>query len=246
MSSSIEAQRQRYNQEALAYESHHAHALNQAYRDEFIRNKLFTFSINGKRVLDGMCASGIETGYLLSKGAIVTGLDISENNIEIYKQKWNCDSIVASIHDANFPDETFDVIYIFGGLHHILPFLDQTIANIHRILKKDGRFIFVEPNKDTFLSKFRAMWYKLDKRFQEEEQSISYQNLKDRYKDFFKENQILYGGNFAYLIIDQSLILGTPNWLKNLSWRFLFFLERTIGSTILVPKLFFGASWTKI
>jgi SAM-dependent methyltransferase len=245
--SSVEAQRRRYDKEARPYEKHHGHELNQKYRDAFIRKKIFDFDLQGKTVLDGMCASGIETGYLLSHGAQVTGLDISGNNIALYQEKWGCAAHVASIHHTGLPSASFDVVYIFGGLHHVIPLLDETMYEVHRLLKPGGSFVFVEPNKDTFANKFRELWYKADRRFQTEERAISYPELAGKYLgQLFTEDKVIYGGNLAYLPIGQSLILGIPVFIKRALFRLLFFLERTVGSTRVAPKLFFAARWTKL
>jgi len=243
---SVEAQRTRYDIEASFYEEHHGHELNQLYRDVFVRNLVFDFDMKGKTVLDGMCASGIETGFLLSRGALVTGLDISPKNIDIYK-KWGCPSYLSSIHQTDFPNKSFDVVYIFGGLHHVFPLLDETLREVHRILKPGGVFVFVEPNKDTFVNKFREIWYKMDNRFQDDEQSISYTTLVNRYcGSLFSEDAVYYGGNIAYILIEQSLILRTPKCIKELIYPIVFFLERTIGAVGIAPKLFFAARWKKI
>lgn len=246
-SESLEFQRERYDGEASQYEAHHGDALSQKYRDEFIRNRLFTFDIENKRILDAMCASGIETGYLIQKGAVVTGLDISPNNAELYEEKWERECAVSSIHATEFPDQSFDVVYIFGGLHHVLPLLDETLKEVHRILKKDGYFIFVEPNKDTWLNRFRMLWYRLDSRFHETEEAISYdQLLRPRLSYGFKEEEVFSGGNVAYLLIAQSLILRVPFHFKKFLYKPLSMAERLLNKLPLMPKLFIAGCWRKI
>ena len=244
---SVEAQRVRYDKEAVAHEKHHAHELNQKYRDLFIREKIFDFDLSDRQVLDGMCASGIETGFLLARGAQVTGLDISGNNIALYQAKWNRPSHVASIHETQLPAGSFDMVYIFGGLHHVIPLLDETMGEMHRVLKPGGRFVFVEPNKDTVINRLRQLWYKSDARFQPDEQALSYPALSAKYLALgFAEEKVIYGGNFAYLLIAQSLILGIPGGVKQAIYRFLFALERSIGQAGFIPKLFFAARWRKL
>lgn len=243
---SVEAQRIRYDREAVSHEKHHAHELNQRYRDQFIRDQILDIDLAGKEVLDGMCASGIETGYLLSRQARVTGLDISGNNIALYQTKWGRPSHVASIHETGLADNTFDLVYIFGGLHHVIPLLDETMREMHRIVRPGGYLVFVEPNRDTFVNKFRELWYKTDKRFQAEERALSYPALAAQYLPYgFAADKVIYGGNVAYLLIAQSLILGIPGVVKTAIYRLLFAFERTVGSTGLAPKLFFAARWRK-
>jgi len=53
-----------------------------------------------------------------------------------------------------FPGHTKDVVIVQGGLHHLprLPDdLEQTLREIHRVLRKDGRVVFVEPWLTPFL-----------------------------------------------------------------------------------------------
>ena len=70
-------QKDRFDKEAKSYTDSHGSRINQSYRDLFIRNKLFNFDLKGKKILDAMCATGVETEFLLSKTQDVIGLDIS-------------------------------------------------------------------------------------------------------------------------------------------------------------------------
>lgn len=244
---SIEYQKQRYDNEADDYQKHHGDYYSQLYRTEFVRDKLFNFEIENKIVLDAMCASGIETEYLISRKALVTGLDISPRNAELYKKKWRRECLATSIHETEIESNTFDVVYIYGGLHHIIPCLDETILEVHRILKLGGYFIFVEPNKDTWLNSLRMAWYRLDKRFHETEEALSYRKqLKPYLKTGFQEVNAFTGGNIAYLIISQSLVLGTPLRWKRWLYPFLANIERLITPLPFVPKLYLAAAWRKI
>lgn len=243
---SIDFQRQRYDREAVAYDRHHGDPYSQLYRDEFIRDKIFRFDLSGKKVLDAMSASGIETGYLISRGAVVTGLDISAENAGLYEEKWGCPCLVHSIHQTGIDDASFDVVYIYGGLHHVLPILDETMTEIHRILKPGGYFCFVEPNADTWMNALRSFWYRRDKRFHESEEGISYRRVLRPYLDLgFVEGDIFFGGTIAYLVIAQSLIIRTPRLLKKILWRPLFLLEKITSCLPFSPNLFFAAVWRK-
>ncbi len=81
---------------------------------------------------------------------------------------------VADCRDIKFEDNSLDYISIHGGLHHLVKFpedLETTIKEIHRVLKKDGHFICVEPWMTPFLgfvhfackqSIFKKIYPKLD------------------------------------------------------------------------------------
>lgn len=244
---SIEAQRQRYNQEANEHFQHKQDDWTQLYRTTFVRKFLGKIDLENKAVLDAMCASGIETGYLLDRGATVVGLDISENNASLYEKKWQRKCTAGSIHNTGFEDGTFDVVYVYGGLHHIIPLLDQAIKEIHRILKPGGMFVFVEPNKDTWLNLVRMVWYKLSSRFEDDESALSYQGDLAKYREYgFSEQSVDYGGNVAYLLIAQSSVLKIPHAIKEKISKLLFAIERAITWIPGVPKLFFVGIWKKL
>ena len=246
MKKSLLDQKNRYDAEAIQHAKHYNDHYTQMYRNEFIRAPLFKESLKGMYILDAMCASGIETGYLIEQGANVVGIDISQNNVNEYIKRWKKPCFLNSIHNTKFSDNSFDGIYICGGLHHVLPLLNETILEIHRILKPGGFFYFVEPNKDTWVNKIRNLWYKFDSKFTDDEEAISYENtLKPLLSIGFKEKSVSFGGNIAYIVIGQSLTLGISLKYKKYLSPFSFFLERFFSKLPIVPKLFFTATWQK-
>jgi len=246
MNKSILDQKKRYDAEASQHAEHYNDEYTQMYRDEFIRGPLFKENLKGMYILDAMCASGIETGYLIKKGAKVVGVDISQKNVNEYNKRWGKSCFLNSIHKTDFSNNTFDAIYICGGLHHVLPLLNETILEIHRILKPGGLFYFVEPNKDTWVNKIRKLWYSIDSKFADDEEAISYNNtLKPFLSKGFKEKSLNFGGNIAYIVIAQSLALGIPKRYKKYLTPITFFLERVFSKLPIVPKLFFTAVWKK-
>tara|TARA_B100001093_G_scaffold431023_1_gene426936 strand:+ start:1540 stop:2286 length:747 start_codon:yes stop_codon:yes gene_type:complete len=246
MHKSIIDQIKKYDAQALEHSQHYNDKYTQMYRDEFIRAPLFKENLQGMYILDAMCASGIETSFLIKKGAKVVGLDISQKNVDEYNRIWGKQCFVNSIHKTNFSNNTFDAIYICGGLHHVLPLLNETILEIHRILKPNGLFYFMEPNKDTWVNKLRKFWYKRDGRFADDEEAISYENtLKPFLSKGFKEKSINFGGNIAYIVIGQSLALRIPQQYKKYLAPISFFLERIFSKLPFIPKLFFSAVWKK-
>lgn len=244
---SIEAQRKRYDGEADHYDEHHNDRWSQSYRTRAIRDRLLDLDLNGKNVLDAMCASGIETAYLLDRGATVTGLDISDRNVELYRKKWRCPCSIASIHQSGFADASFDVVHIFGGLHHVLPILPETMREIHRILRPGGRLTFVEPNADTAINRVRTLWYAKDSRFTDEEEAISYRRHVEPYLALgFTPIKVFTGGNIGYLAACQSHILGTPAWLKKILTPPAYLIERLLARTPVLPHLWLAVAWQKL
>ena len=116
--------------------------------------------------------------------------------------------------------------------------MNETIAEVHRILKPGGHFYFLEPNKDTWVNQLRKIWYKLDKKFTEDEEAISYKKtLKPLLSIGFEEKSLNYGGNIAYIIIGQSLILEFLN-IQKISRTNIFFLERIFSNYLLCQNFF--------
>ena len=68
----------RYDAEARDHSKHYNDKYTQMYRNEFMRSPLFKDRLAGMYTLDAMCASGIETGFLIELGAEVVGVDISK------------------------------------------------------------------------------------------------------------------------------------------------------------------------
>ena len=246
MKKSLSDQIKRYDAEASEHSKHYNDKYTQMYRNEFMRAPLFKDKLKDIYILDAMCASGIETGYLIELGAEVVGVDISKKNAEEYTKRWGKPCYLNSIHKTSFSDNTFDAVYICGGLHHVLPLLRETISEIYRILKPGGYFYFIEPNKDTWVNQLRKIWYKMDNKFTEDEEAISYQNtLKPHLSIGFEEKSLNFGGNIAYIIIGQSLVLRIPQHYKKYLAPISFFLERIFSKLPFMPKLFFSAIWKK-
>lgn len=81
------------------------------------------------------------------------GVDLSPRLIAQYKGSAKC--IVADCRKLPFEDRSKDVLIVQGGLHHLpnLPAdLEQTFSEMQRVLRKDGRVMFVEPWRTPFLT----------------------------------------------------------------------------------------------
>ena len=97
-----QTQKTYYDRLYSLYESHCGDTWSQKYRYRFINSFLFKdIGLYRSNVLEAMCGNGLTTQYLISHGAIVTGLDISEKAIGSFKKRWpDCQAICASIHNS--------------------------------------------------------------------------------------------------------------------------------------------------
>jgi ubiquinone/menaquinone biosynthesis C-methylase UbiE len=101
----------------------------------------------GERAIDMGCGTGEFSNKLNQFGLQVTGLDISEKSIRHCKEKYG-ESITfetKDIENTGFPDNSVDIIF-FGGILHHFPNSEKVFAEAHRILKKGGRVFAFDPN----------------------------------------------------------------------------------------------------
>jgi SAM-dependent methyltransferase len=182
------------------------------------------------KVLDAMCGSGPTTQYLVEQGAQVTGLDISAEAIGSFLKRWpDCRAVCASLIESGLESASFDCVAIVGGLHHLHPYPEPAIHEIHRILKPGGYLCFVEPHKGSIPDLIRQFWYKHDSLFASNEEAIDFDALKVRFTSYFHFNKECYQGNLGYLFILNSMVFRIPLGLKPLYTPLLISLEALIN-----------------
>jgi ubiquinone/menaquinone biosynthesis C-methylase UbiE len=101
--------------------------------------------VKGKKILDAGCGPGKYAELLVSKGAIVTGIDYSNEMISLTKEKLGDN---AKIFNANLnfaldflEDEEFDVVLSSMVIHYIKDWR-LLFSEFNRVLKKKGVFVF--------------------------------------------------------------------------------------------------------
>ena len=107
------------------------------------------------KVLEIGCAEGDGLNYLVNKiNVTAVGIDISEKFIEVANQSYKNTNLTFQVVDFNdatsfkggIEYETFDYIIGNGILHHLYYNLDNSLVNLHKLLKPGGKIIFIEPN----------------------------------------------------------------------------------------------------
>jgi SAM-dependent methyltransferase len=213
-----EAQQERhYDTLAVSYEQHYSDPYSMQYRRRFFNEPMLAgLELRGRRVLDAMCGAGQLTDYLVTTGAEVWGLDISEAVITSFKGKYpQAFTVRASILDTGLDASSFDCVMVVGGLHHVHPHVDEAIDEIHRILRPGGAFCFMEPHAGSLPDLVRRAWYRLDRRmFETNEEAIDLPALEARNVRRFELVKTTYGGNLAYLLVFNSLVFRVP-----LAWK---------------------------
>ncbi len=97
----------------------------------------------GLRVLEIGCGVGTDGLQFARAGAIYTGVDLTEAAIDLARSNFASAGLrgefrVADAEQLDFPDETFDVVYSHGVLHHT-PDIQAALREVHRVLKPGGR-----------------------------------------------------------------------------------------------------------
>jgi len=106
----------------------------------------------GKLVLDLGCGEGYCSRMLRQRGAEVVGLDVSERMIDLARQSERAEPLgiryaTADAVTANLGDASVDLVvavFLFNYLR--VEQMHQTMANVHRMLRPGGSFVFAVPH----------------------------------------------------------------------------------------------------
>lgn len=111
----------------------------------------FLGDLNGKKVLEIGCGLGQISVLLARSGAEVTAFDISRMSVVAARKRADVNDVgndqlhllVAAGEELPFADESFDVIFGKGVLHH----LEATLGapELFRVLRPGGKAAFSEP-----------------------------------------------------------------------------------------------------
>lgn len=115
--------------------------------------------IQGKKVLDIGCGGGILTEALAKAGAIATGIDMSNDAIQIAKQHAEMSDLTVHYEKIRVEDfatknpHAFDVITCMEMLEHV-PDPNAIIQSAAQLLKPNGKIFFstINRNAKSFLS----------------------------------------------------------------------------------------------
>ena len=103
--------------------------------------------VEGKRILDAGCGNGYLCRLLSKKGAEMVGADVSKRAIEIAEdieknESMNIEYHVGSVCNLSMcSDGEFDAV-VSNLVLQDLQDIDKAVAELHRVLKPDGKFVF--------------------------------------------------------------------------------------------------------
>lgn len=113
------------------------------------------------RMLDLGCGSGKFLYKMRAKGWETHGVEISRSAAELGRKAANLDIFPGTLHEARFPDDHFDYIRSNHSFEHILN-PNETLQELRRILKPDGKLLIAVPNVDGWVARFfKRFWWLL-------------------------------------------------------------------------------------
>ena len=107
-----------------------------------------------KRVLEIGCGLGTDAINFARAGADYTGVDLTERSIELVQSRFDFENLPGNLQTADaenlpFVDNTFDLIYSHGVLHHT-PDTQKAINEAHRVLKPGGTAMVMLYHKNSY------------------------------------------------------------------------------------------------
>jgi len=105
-------------------------------------------------VLEVGCGLGTDGAQFAKAGARYTGIDLTDAAVELAKRRFELFDLpgtfrVADAERLDFPDNSFDLVYSHGVLHHT-PDTPTAVCEIHRVLRPGGKAVIMLYHRDSY------------------------------------------------------------------------------------------------
>lgn len=122
------------------------------YRLEpFVLGFIGGLDVKSKKVLEIGCGVGTDGLEIARRGADYTAIDVSNVSLELAKKNFQLNGergtfLNASAEQIPFPENSFDIAYSWGVLHHT-PDMEKAVSEVRRVLKPGGNFCIMIYNR---------------------------------------------------------------------------------------------------
>ena len=105
-------------------------------------------------VLEVGCGLGTDGAQFAKAGATYTGIDLTDAAVDLAKRRFELFDLpgtfrVADAETLDFPDNSFDIVYSHGVLHHT-PDTAAAVREIHRVLRPGGKAVVMLYHRDSY------------------------------------------------------------------------------------------------
>jgi ubiquinone/menaquinone biosynthesis C-methylase UbiE len=105
-------------------------------------------------VLEVGCGLGTDGAQFAKAGAVYTGIDLTEAAVDLARRRFELFHLpgtfrVADAERLDFPDNTFDIVYSHGVLHHT-PDTAAAVREVYRVLRPGGKAVVMLYHRDSY------------------------------------------------------------------------------------------------
>jgi len=106
------------------------------------------------RVLEVGCGLGTDGAQFAKAGADYTGIDLTQAAVDLARRRFELFNLpgtfrVADAEKLDFPDNSFDIVFSHGVLHHT-PDTPGAIREVHRVLRNGGRAVVMLYHRNSY------------------------------------------------------------------------------------------------
>ena len=199
--------------------------------ENHILTELDKIDFKNKDVLEIGIGQGADAMQIIKRGANYYGIDLTEKSVERALHRFKLYNLpykkieVANAENIPYPDDTFDIVYSHGVIHHS-PKIDIIVNEIHRILKPGGRAIVMLYHKNSFnyyvsigiirrLGLFLLIPFPFLSKFLQKLSGEDHQRITEHRKNLLTEGiQYLSMKNFIHRSTDGPFNLHSSVWNK--------------------------------
>ena len=105
-------------------------------------------------VLEVGCGLGTDGAQFAKAGAVYTGIDLTDAAVDLARRRFELFQLpgtfrVADAERLDFPDNSFDIVYSHGVLHHT-PDTAAAVREVHRVLRPGGKAVVMLYHRNSY------------------------------------------------------------------------------------------------